>query len=82
MQSGIVPPNRWITLALALGLLALLIYGAFNRDPFTLIILLTLIPFLIMPALLLYSLNRRHRDQPPTSPTDDEDQPENDTTRA
>lgn len=77
MRSDIVPPNRVITLALAIGILALIAYGAYNHDPVTLVIVATVFIFIAMPALLLYSLNRRARHpRPPSSLDDDADQPD------
>lgn len=75
MRSDIVPPNRVVTIALALGILALIAYGVYNHDPATIVIIATLFIFVAMPALLLYSLNRRARQRPPASP-DDADPPD------
>ena len=75
MRSDVVPPNRVITIALALGILALIVYGVYNHDPATIVIIATLFIFIAMPALLVYSLNRRARQHPP-SPPDDADQPD------
>lgn len=73
MRSDIIPPNRAITVALIIGILALLGYGAYNHDPATIVIIAVLFVFFAMPALLLYSLNRRARQRPPAddaTPTD------------
>ncbi len=76
MRSDIVPPNRVVTIALALGILALIAYGVYNHDPATIVIIATLLIFVAMPALLLYSLNRRAHLHPPSSPdaADESDQ--------
>ena len=76
MRSDIVPPNRVVTIALALGILALIAYGVYNHDPATIVIIATLFIFIAMPALLLYSLNRRAHLRPPFSPdaADESDQ--------
>jgi Flp pilus assembly protein TadB len=70
VRSDIIPPNRFITIALIIGLLALIAYGAYNRDPATIAIVVALLLFFGLPALLLFSLNRRAR-QRPLSPPDD-----------
>ena len=75
MRSDIVPPNRVVTVALALGILALIAYGVYNHDPATIVIIATLFIFVAMPALLLYSLNRRARLRPPSAPNES-DQPD------
>jgi len=74
VRSDIVPPNRVVTIALALGILALIAYGVYNHDPATIVIIATLLIFIAMPALLLYGLNRRDRLRPPSSP-DESDPP-------
>ncbi|HET9110228.1 MAG TPA: hypothetical protein VFN78_05325 [Ktedonobacterales bacterium] len=75
MRSDIIPPNRAITVVLIIGMLALIAYGAYNRDPATIVIIAALFIFFAMPALLLYSLNRRARQRPPeaATPTDSVD---------
>jgi hypothetical membrane protein len=73
VRSDIVPPNRVVTIALALGILTLIAYGVYNHDPATIVIIATLFIFIAMPALLLYSLNRRDRLRPPSSPDDGSD---------
>ncbi len=73
MRSDIIPPNRAITVVLIIGILALLGYGAYNHDPATVVIIAVLFIFFAMPALLLYSLNRRAGQRPPAddaTPTD------------
>ncbi|HEU5345501.1 MAG TPA: hypothetical protein VFU60_14235 [Ktedonobacterales bacterium] len=65
MRSDIVPPNRFLTIALLVGLLALIAYGAYNRDPATIVIVVALLVFFGAPTLLLFSLNRRARQRPP-----------------
>jgi len=72
VRSDIIPPNRAITVALIIGMLALIAYGAYNRDPATIVIIAVLVIFFALPALLLYSLNRRARLRPPedATPTD------------
>lgn len=75
MRSDIVPPNRFITIALVIGILALIAYGAYQRDPATLIIVLALAVFFGFPAALLFLLNRRARQQqtpPPAESASDE----------
>ncbi len=74
MRSDIIPPNRFLTIALSLGILALIAYGAYHRDPVTLVIILALAIFFGLPALLLFTLNRRARLRP-TPPPDDADRP-------
>jgi hypothetical protein len=74
VRSDIVPPNRFLTIALVVGLLALIAYGAYNRDPATIVIVVALLIFFGAPALLLFSLNRRARQRPPDE-TDQPDQP-------
>ncbi len=66
VRSEIVPPNRVITIALILGLLALIGYGVYTRNPVTIIIVAVLLVFFGLPALALYSLNRRTRQRPPS----------------
>lgn len=69
MRSDIVPPNRAITVALLVGILALIAYGAYRRDPATIAIVIALVIFFGAPALLLFNFNRLRR-QPPSSPDD------------
>jgi hypothetical protein len=69
VRSDIVPPNRAITIALLVGILALIAYGAYRRDPATIAIVIALVIFFGAPALLLFNLNRVRR-QPPSSPDD------------
>lgn len=80
MHSEIVPPNRFITVALIVGLLALIGYGAYTRNPVTIIIVVTLLVFFGLPALALYSLHRRERQRAMTPPAadqaDEADEPE------
>ena len=57
----IIPANRTITIALLLGLLALIIYGAINHDPATVLIVVALALFFATPTALLYILNHRAR---------------------
>ncbi len=74
----IVPASRWITVLLLAGLLALIIYGAVNRDPATIIIVLALVIFFAIPMALLFMMNRRARgdgsqslsDRPQDPPSD------------
>jgi hypothetical protein len=73
VRSDIVPPNRVVTIALALGILALIAYGVYNHDPVTIVIIATVFIFIAMPALLLYSLNRRDHQRPGAPPPDDAD---------
>jgi hypothetical protein len=73
VRSEIVPPNRVVTIALVVGILALIAYGAYARDPVTIVIALALVVFFALPALLLFSLNRRARLRPPPSPDDADD---------
>ncbi|HEX9037230.1 MAG TPA: hypothetical protein VF808_09600 [Ktedonobacterales bacterium] len=61
----IVPANRWITVALVAGILALIAYGAFNHDPAAILILATLVLFFATPATLVYLLNRQRRRRDP-----------------
>ena len=70
MRSDIVPPNRFITIALIIGILALIAYGVYNHDPATIAIVLALAVFFALPAALLLSLNRRARLRPPAPPDD------------
>jgi hypothetical protein len=65
VRSDIVPPNRFLTIALLVGLLALIAYGAYNRDPATIAIVVALLVFFGAPALLLFALNRRAHQRPP-----------------
>jgi hypothetical protein len=58
---NIVPQSRWITILLVIGLLALIAYGALNRDPATFVIVAALAVFFGAPAILLFILNRRTR---------------------
>lgn len=73
MRSDIIPPNRLLSVALILGLAALIVYGAVKRDPATIIIVAALAVFFGVPALLLGYLNRRgqqgrHPSSRPLSP--------------
>ena len=68
MRSDIIPPNRWITIALGVGLLALIGYGAWRRDPATIAIVAALVAFFGLPFALLFTLNRRARNHPPSPP--------------
>jgi drug/metabolite transporter (DMT)-like permease len=61
MMREIIPASRWITALLVAGLLALIIYGAVNRDPATIAIIVALLVFFATPAALLLILNRRAR---------------------
>ncbi len=74
MRSEIIPPNRVITIALIFGMLALIGWGAYNRDPATIAIVGALVIFFGLPALLLFTLNRRARLQAPPPP-DEADHP-------
>ena len=65
VRFDIIPPNRVITIALGLGLLALIGYGVYQRDPATIAIVGALLVFFGLPAFLLFSLNRRARLRPP-----------------
>ena len=73
MRSNIIPPNRAVTIALGLGLLALIGYGVYQRDPATIAIIAALLVFFALPAFLLFSLNRRASPRPP----DERDDPAN-----
>ncbi|MDE3228864.1 MAG: hypothetical protein KGO05_03195 [Chloroflexota bacterium] len=75
MRSEIVPPNRWLTIALCVGLLALIGYGAWRRDPATIAIIAALVAFFGLPFALLYTLNRRAQLRPPALP-DERDDPD------
>lgn len=57
----IIPSNRWITILLLVGILALVIYGAANHDPLTIVIVIALAVFLALPAALLFVASRRAR---------------------
>lgn len=70
MRSDVIPPNRFITIALILGMIALIAYGAYQRDPATIAIVAALAVFFGLPTLLLFTLNRRARLHAPP-PTDD-----------
>ncbi|MGH2504976.1 MAG: hypothetical protein ACRDID_20895 [Ktedonobacterales bacterium] len=69
MRSNIVPPNRFLTIALLIGMLALIAYGISRRDPATIIIVIALAVFFGAPAFLLFNANRLQRRRPP-SPDD------------
>lgn len=69
MRSDIVPPNRFITIALLVGILALIAYGISRRDPATILIVIALAVFFGAPALFLFNVNRLQRRRPP-SPDD------------
>ncbi len=73
MRSNIIPPSRAITLALGLGLLALIGYGVYQRDPATIAIIAALLVFFGLPAFLLFSLNRRASLRPPNERDDPAD---------
>jgi hypothetical protein len=66
---NIIPSNRWITLVLAIGLLALLVYGAARHDPATIVIAAALLVF-AAPITLLSIINwrQRHRGNQPDQP--------------
>lgn len=66
----IIPASRWITVLLMAGLLTLIIYGAVNRDPATIIIVLALVIFFAAPAALLFTMNRRARRDRRQLPSD------------
>lgn len=70
MRSDVIPPNRIVTIALIVGLLALIAYGVYSGDPATIAIVLALVVFFGLPAFLLFSLNRRARMRPPSPPDD------------
>jgi hypothetical protein len=70
VRSDIIPPNRAVTIALGLGLIALIGYGVYQRDPATIAIIAALIVFFGLPAFLLFTLNRRARLRPPSPPDD------------
>ncbi len=72
VRSEIIPPNRLITIALVVGLLALIVWGASRGDPVTIAIVAALFVFFALPALLLFTLNRRARAHP-APPSDEAD---------
>lgn len=72
MRSEIVPPNRFITVALIVGLLALIGYGVYTRNPVTIIIVATLLIFFGLPALAIYLFHRHASQRPDTPLTADE----------
>jgi hypothetical protein len=59
MMREIIPASRWITVLLLAGLLGLIIYGAVNRDPATIVIILALVMFLAVPMGVVFMMNRR-----------------------
>jgi hypothetical protein len=67
VRSDIVPPNRFLTIALLIGIIALIAYGAYNRDPTTIVIVVALVIFFGAPAFLLFNANRLQRRRPPSS---------------
>ncbi len=75
MFSDIIPPNRLLTVALVLGLAALIVYGAVNRDPATIVIVVALALFFSLPALATVYLNRRRRGQDSSLPPHSDDTP-------
>ena len=76
MLREIIPASRWITALLLAGLLALIIYGAVNRDPATIVIVLALVMFFAVPMALVFTMNRRAaRGQRQTFRDNSEDSP-------
>lgn len=73
MRSNIVPPNRFITIALLIGILALIVYGIVRRDPATILIVIALAVFFGAPALFLFNANRLQRRRPPSPDADASD---------
>jgi hypothetical protein len=66
---NIIPSNRWITLVLAIGLLALLVYGAARRDPATIVIAIALLVFAApVAALAIINWRQRRRGAQPDQP--------------
>ncbi len=65
MRSDIIPPNRALTIALIVGIIALIAYGIYRGDPATFVIVAALVVFFALPAILLYTANRRARLQTP-----------------
>lgn len=74
MRSDLIPPNRALTIALIVGIIALVIYGVYRGDPATFVIVAALAVFFALPAYLLYTANRRARlhAPPPESDASDE----------
>lgn len=75
MLREIIPTSRWITVVLLLGLLGLIVYGAMNRDPATIVIILALVVFFALPVALVYTMNRRARMDQRQSPNDRSEDP-------
>lgn len=74
VRSNIIPPNRPLTVALIVGIIALIAYGVYRGDPATFVIVAALVVFFALPAILLYTANRRARLHTPlTAESDDAD---------
>lgn len=57
---NIVPSNRWITVVVGIGLLALIVYGVVTHNPTTIVIIIALLIF-SAPVTLLAIINWRER---------------------
>jgi divalent metal cation (Fe/Co/Zn/Cd) transporter len=60
-----VPQNRLYTVAVVVGLIALIALGFANHDPLAGVILGVIVIFFAGPALLVYIMNRRARRREP-----------------
>lgn len=56
-----VPTNRWITVALVVGILALIVYGALNRDPVTFVVAGVFVVVVAPMAVFTYLGYRKRR---------------------
>lgn len=74
VRSDLIPPNRALTIALIVGIAALIVYGVYRGDPATFVIVAALALVFALPAFLLFTANRRARLH---DETDEPDEPHN-----
>lgn len=75
MRSDLIPPNRALTVALIVGMIALIVYGVYRGDPATFVIVAALALVFALPAFLLFTANRRARLHAPSAESDASDEP-------
>lgn len=61
MLNGPFPVGRWITLAIALAMVGLLLYGLFTNDPITYALIGVILIFVGAPALVIFFASRNER---------------------
>jgi hypothetical protein len=74
VRSDLIPPNRALTVALIVGIIALVVYGVYRGDPVTIVIVAALALVFALPAFLLFTANRRARRDAPPQESDESDE--------